>query len=230
MRPGFSQCAILQCDTTRIGQDAPCGAMPKLIHPSIPGPWHAPPLASWKTWQVLGRQGGTWAGRCTWPKREGSKRGLVESSRVGSSRVWLTNKSVQRQCQPDHDFFFSHRCTLKWVRNSQHVSTDEGLGEHRPSASPGRIAGLSNQATRPPGTKHSGTRLVIGSFPLSIWAARYISQGDTPTLHVSAPRHAQHIHSSISQDCTMSHNNIYNPSPYRVAGRGPGRPSISRPL
>lgn len=42
MRPSFWQCAILQCDTTRIGQDAPYGAMPKLIHPSIPGPWHAP--------------------------------------------------------------------------------------------------------------------------------------------------------------------------------------------
>lgn len=108
MRPIFSQCAILQCDTTRIGQDAPCGAMPKLIHPSIPGPWHASSLASWKTWQVLGRQGATWAGMCNWPNKEGSKRAWssrVRSSRVESSRVWLTGRSVRAY------FFLSHRCT-----------------------------------------------------------------------------------------------------------------------
>lgn len=193
MRPGFSQCAILQCDTTRIGQDAPCGAMPKLIHPSIPGPWHAPPLASWKTWQVLGRQGGTWARRCTWPKMEGSKRGLVESSRVGSSRVWLTNKSVQRQCQPDHDFFFSHRCTLKWVRNSQHASTDEGLGEHRPSASPGRIAGLSNQAPRHQAPRHTACNWLLSSVDMGCQIyqpGRHANASRQCSAPCSAPRTA----------------------------------------
>lgn len=98
MRPIFSQCAILQCDTTRIGQDAPCGAMPKLIHPSIPGPWHAPSLASWKTWQVLGRQGGTWPGRLHLAQQGRVQTGLVESGQVESSRVefWLTVRVSQR--------------------------------------------------------------------------------------------------------------------------------------
>lgn len=98
MRPIFSQCAILQCDTTRIGRDAPCGAMPKLIHPSIPGPWHAPSLASWKTWQVLGRQGGTWPGRLHLAQQGRVQTGLVESGQVEfeSSRVWLTVRVSQR--------------------------------------------------------------------------------------------------------------------------------------
>lgn len=106
MRPGFSQCAILQCDTTRIGQDAPCGAMPKLIHPSIPGPWRAPSLASWKTWQVLGSQGGTWAGRLHLAQQGRVQTGL---GRVGSSRV--ESSLADRQCRSEHYFFSSHRCT-----------------------------------------------------------------------------------------------------------------------
>lgn len=115
MRPGFSQCAILQCDTTRIGQDAPCGAMPKPIHPSTPAPWaptHAVQGTFPSTLENLagpGRARGV-PGResAPGPTRKGPNGQVrVESSRVESSRVesgWLTDMTVcqrqrQRQCQ-----------------------------------------------------------------------------------------------------------------------------------
>lgn len=163
MRPIFSQCAILQCDTTRIGQDAPCGAMPKLIHPSIPGPWHAPSLASWKTWQVLGRQGGTWPGRLHLAQQGRVQTGLVESGQVESSRVLADSTG-----QPEAYFFFSHRCThcMRCVPAEffPHLKTDrpspsDAPGDHRPSQR------FSRPHRRPEEPKHPGTRHVIGSCP-----------------------------------------------------------------
>lgn len=134
MRPVFSQCAILQCDTTRIGQDAPCGAMPKLIHPSIPGPWRAPSLASWKTWQVLGRQGGTWAGRLHLAQQGRVQTGL---GRVESSRVWLTDSVGQSiTSSPATDAleigaeYFPHLVRFAAPR---HASTEEALVTRGPA-------------------------------------------------------------------------------------------------
>lgn len=173
MRPIFSQCAILQCDTTRIGQDAPCGAMPKLIHPSIPGPWHAPSLASWKTWQVLGRQGATWAGMCNWPNKEGSKRAWssrVRSSRVESSRVEFGSQDGQSE----HTSFSATDALQEMGAEFFPPSQDRPSpaprtpGDHRPSASRGRIAGLRNQSTREPRPWHkapSARGHAIGSCP-----------------------------------------------------------------
>lgn len=211
MRPGFWQCAILQCDTTRIGQDAPYGAMPKLIHPSIPGPWHAPSLAFSKTWQVLGSQGGAWPGKCTWPNKEGSKR--PGSSRVESSRVWLTDswlgcQSVHHavshcQCQSQVSVsqsmtFSSATDALKCARNSAETTQklrNDAARQHR--------RGLGWQPAQ--NTQARGN--VIGSSSLSIWAVGYNQpgrMGDTPMLHVSAPRHAQHGRSLLTW--TMFHN------------------------
>lgn len=207
MRPGFWHCAILQCDTTRIGQDAPCGAMPKLIHLSIPGPWSAPSLAPWKTWQVLDRQGGAWAGRCTWPNKEVSRRAGstgLESSLVKSSRV----EPVSQSFGAINDLLSRSEMGAEFHSKISKKATHRGTpaptaipctslqvpGGHWPSASPGRTAGLSDWTPRHKAHRHAARNWPM--FALPIWAVRYISQGDTPT-----PRTA-----SVCHDWTMSHN------------------------
>lgn len=79
-----------------------------------------------------------------------------------------------------HVFPLSHTCTgaTTW-----------------PSASPGRIAGLSKQTARYCGTKHQGTAPhVIGSSSLSIWSSRYNqpARATRQCFHVSARRHARY--------------------------------------
>lgn len=138
--------------------------------------------------------------------------GWVESGRVRgrveSSRIWLTVMTSS-----------SATDALKWARNSaadrhpspchldslarlaapQHASTKEALVTTTPSASPGRIVGLRNQAPRHKMPRHAAHHWLL--FLFSTWAgdvsARATRQCFTSVLRAT--------HSTLSVYSGLNH-------------------------
>lgn len=128
------------------------------------------------------------------PNGLGSSRVRVESSRVQSS---LADKSVGQNIASS-----SATDALKWARDSAATrrppAPEKALVTGPALASPGRIASLSNQTPpRLTAPRHAARNWLLSLCRYGLRDS-YISQGDTPTLHVSAPRHAQHISQSVT--------------------------------
>lgn len=150
----------------------------------------------------LGQAGGCLCGQVHLAQRGRVQTGLgrvgFESSRVESShQSSLADKSVGQDIASS-----SATDALKWVRHSTATrrppAPEKALVTGPALASPGRIAGLSNQTPpRLTAPRHAACNWLLSLCRYGLRDS-YISQGDTPTLHVSAPRHAQHISQSVT--------------------------------